>query len=143
MPATRIALLILFLDLGGVWACFCVLLALLRRGAGLPPDAARAVTSDWSAAAQAPTVVPWPVTPAADPWPAPAVTRAAAEGFTPSLWPGVVDTAPPRPAWAADTTVVPRVEPGQRRRRLVVADLRNDPPAAAQPRYVELLLTRK
>jgi hypothetical protein len=123
MNTHRLAQILLSMDAGATWSCL-VLLAAAWRERSTEPDA--------------PALEPWPVTPASDPW-----HDTAAE---PSWEPVLEDTAPPPrrsplppewPMWNRPTSALPRLET---RRAL---HPRNMAPAAAQPRYIEMVLTRR
>ena len=118
----RVALILLALDLGAVWACLVILCALRRDRLAPPAPPARALTRDQPAPGERRRPRPVPLAPPADPW-------EAVEAFRPTL-----------PAWTGPTDSLPRLEV----RRVIRC--RNDPPAAAEPppgRYVELLITRR
>lgn len=135
--------LLLALDLGALWACAVMLTAMVLRrraaravlaaaAADVAADAAR--TAEWEPGWNAPTA-PVSTIPAADPW-QDAPTPPQARPMVPVV--RVPVAAAPR--WTVSTAVLARLE---QRRKMTTVRPRNDAPAAAQPRYVELLLTRR
>lgn len=135
MSATDTAYLLLTVDFAAIWACFVLLLAaVLRRRAALAtpaPDAAAAVTSAWGPGWNAPTALT-PTVAATDPWADFAATAPPTATALPAVQP--VE----QPDWNGPTALMPR---GEGRRRITRP--RNDLPAAAEPRWVELILTRR
>ncbi len=132
MSATRTAYALLALNAGGIWACFCALLAVHAQHR---LDGAEPPTVLWPAEAVAPEPLTAlvPLSAAQDPWEgAPTVVaELPAPGPLPPVLPW--DAA----GWAGPTRVLPRLES----RRVI--QLPPPSPSEATGLFVELILTRR